>query len=66
MRSKIPSSVRTPSGTGSSPTSISVAIPKHPSEPTKRPTRSYPGASRPRPPSRTTDPSASTTVSPVT
>ena len=50
MRSKIPSRVRTPSGTGRSPTSISVAIPKQPSEPTNRPTRSYPGASRPRPP----------------
>src|SRR5690606_3914416 len=51
--------------TGTSRTSISVAIPNVPSLPTNRPTRSYPTVS-PAPPSSTTRPSGSTTVSPVT
>jgi hypothetical protein len=63
---KIPRRVRTPSGRGRSATSISAAIPKHPSEPTKSPTRSSPPSSRPIPPRSTSSPSGSTTVSPVT
>ncbi len=67
MLSKIPKSVRVPSANGRSLTSISVAMPKQPSEPTKRLTRSSaPSGTRPAPPNWTTRPSAMTTVSPVT
>ncbi len=67
MESKIPRRVRTPSVIGRSWTSISAAIPKHPSDPTKSPTRSRaPSGDRPAPPSSTTSPSDRTTVNPVT
>ena len=45
---------------------ISVAIPSVPSEPTNAPSRSGPGDSRAKPPSRTTSPSGSTATRPVT
>ena len=45
--SKMARRVRVASGTGTSATSTSVANPKHPSDPTKSPTRSKVGASRP-------------------
>ncbi len=60
---KSASSVRMARGTGSRRTLIRVAIPKLPSEPTNRPTRSGPHASPPGLPSSTTCPSASTTSS---
>ena len=62
----IPRKVRTDSGSGSSRTSILVAIPKVPSEPTKAPRRSYPALSRARLPRLTTVPSSSATSMPMT
>src|SRR5256885_70730 len=63
---KSASSVRTARATGRRRTLIRVAIPKFPSEPTNRPTRSGPHGSPPGLPSSTTRPSASTTSRPST
>src|SRR5437867_6724078 len=63
---KSASSVRMARGTGSRRTLIRVAIPKLPSEPTNRPTRSGPHGSRPGLPSCTIRQSASTTSRPST
>ena len=60
------SSVRTVSGSRTSRTVTSVAMPSVPSEPTNVPSRSYPGGSGARPPRDTTSPSGVTTRSPVT
>ena len=59
-------SVRTASGFGTTRSQILVAIPSVPSEPTKAPTRSYPGWSSSGPPSVTSEPSGSTSSRPVT
>src|SRR6185436_971715 len=63
---KSASRVRTLGGTGSSRTTISVAIPNIPSLPTKSPTRSGPHGSPWGDPSRITSPSGSTTSSSTT
>ena len=60
------SRVRTASGARSSRTVTSVSMPSVPSEPTNAPSRSYPGASGARPPSRTRSPSGVTTCAPST
>ena len=64
--SKKATSVRTASGRGITRSTILVATPSVPSEPTNAPTRSYPGRSTSLPPSSTTTPSGSTTSRPVT
>ena len=63
---KSASMVRTLVGSGSSRTTISVAIPNIPSLPTKSPTRSGPHGSPWGEPNRTTPPSGSTTSSSTT
>ncbi len=66
IRSKMARTVFTAGGRRRMRTTILVAMPKVPSEPTKTPTRSYPRLSRVRPPSQTISPSGSTTSSPRT
>ena len=66
VESKKATSVLTVSGDGTTRSQIFVAIPSVPSEPTKAPSRSYPGWSSSCPPSMTISPSASTTSSPQT
>ena len=63
MESNTASIVRTVSGDGTSSRPASVQMPSVPSLPMNSPTRSYPGRSGASPPSRTTEPSARTTLS---
>ena len=60
------SRVTTVSGTGTSRTTTFVAMPSVPSEPMKRPRRSYPTGSGPWLPSHSTSPLAVTTSMPMT
>ncbi len=64
--SKAAISVRTVSGRFTMRRMIFVATPSVPSEPTKTPVRSYPGASSVGAPSVTTSPEGRTTSSPIT
>ena len=63
MEVKSRSRVRTHGGFGWSRTAMRVAMPMVPSLPTKQPRRSKPATSGSSPPSRATEPSASTTSS---